>query len=536
MSVDRLVEKVDIFISGHDLAKVHTFNMTDAFAVLYAHDRTKNVLTKLGTTEIVRDNRSPNWTTIFTMDYNFEIIQNMVIRVFQEEGGKPTTDENRHSIIGESTFRLSDLMCASCQKLSLGVKHSSRGDQGTVQVRAEPKTNTRDLLCVTFAGQKLANKDGFFGRSDPYLVVSRLNEDSSWTVVWKSYRVDNNLNPRWIPVKIPMGVLCNGDIDRPLRVEIFDYDENSSHDTMGIVETSVRGMITSNGSALPVIETAKKGKKGYTNSGTLTCSQCVIEEHPSFSDFIVGGCELSLIVAIDFTGSNGDPKMPQSLHYVDTTGVAKNQYQEAILSVGTIVEAYDTDKKFPVYGFGARCRQPNGEYSQVQHCFPVFGGGFEVDGVSGILQAYQAGVQNVMFSGPTLFAPLITNAITHTASMGCSQSNQKYNILLILTDGVINDMDATKAAIIQASTQPMSIIIIGVGNADFSEMRDLDSDGKMLSYGGKTATRDIVQFVSYKECAARGASELSQQVLAEIPNQVLQYFQQNRIKPNPKKA
>ena len=449
MSVDRLVEKIDLFISAHELAKVHTFNLTDAFAVVYLHDRQRNVLTKIGTTEIIRDNRSPTWATIFTMDYMFESIQNLVVRVFQEEGGKPTSDESRHSLIGESQFRLSDLMCAPSQKLSLSVRHSSRGDQGTVHVRAEPKTNTRDIFCVTFAGHKLANKDGWFGRSDPYIVISRLNEDNTWSVVWKSVRIDNNLNPKWAPVKIPMGSLCNGDIDRPLKIEIFDYDENSSHDTMGIVETSVRGMVSSNGSPFNVIETKKKGQKGYTNSGTLTCSNCMIEQHPSFTDFIMGGCEVSLIVAIDFTGSNGDPKTPQSLHYIDPSGVNKNQYEQAILSVGNIIEAYDTDKKYPVYGFGARCRQANGEYSGVQHCFPVYGGGFEVNGVSGIIQAYTDGVHNVMFSGPTLFAPLITNAMNHTAAAGCNQSNQKYNVLLILTDGVINDMDATKAALIQ---------------------------------------------------------------------------------------
>jgi hypothetical protein len=33
---------------------------------------------------------------------------------------------------------------------------------------------------------------------------------------------------------------------------------------------------------------------------------------------------------------------------------------------------------------------------------------------------------------------------------------------------MINDMDATKAAIVEASVQPMSIIIVGVGSADFA--------------------------------------------------------------------
>ena len=49
----------------------------------------------------------------------------------------------------------------------------------------------------------------------------------------------------------------------------------------------------------------------------------------------------------------------------------------------------------------------------------------------------------------------------------------------MLTDGVLSDMGATKQAIVRASKLPMSIIIVGVGNADFSSMNQLDSDDKL---------------------------------------------------------
>jgi hypothetical protein len=46
-------------------------------------------------------------------------------------------------------------------------------DSGKVNVRGEILTNCRDLLVVTFSGNKLANKDGMFGTSDPFLEISR---------------------------------------------------------------------------------------------------------------------------------------------------------------------------------------------------------------------------------------------------------------------------------------------------------------------------------------------------------------------------
>ncbi len=77
---------------------------------------------------------------------------------------------------------------------------------------------------------------------------------------------------------------------------------------------------------------------------------------------------------------------------------------------------------------------------------------------------------------------------------------QSYYVLLILTDGVISDMPATRDAIVYASTLPMSLIIVGVGNADFTAMNVLDGDdGVLKGTRGNPVRRDIVQFVPYRE-------------------------------------
>lgn len=51
---------------------------------------------------------------------------------------------------------------------------------------------------------------------------------------------------------------------------------------------------------------------------------------------------------------------------------------------------------------------------------------------------------------------------------------QAYLILLIITDGEITDMSDTIHEIVSASYLPMSIVIVGVGPADFSKMDILD--------------------------------------------------------------
>lgn len=51
------------------------------------------------------------------------------------------------------------------------------------------------------------------------------------------------------------------------------------------------------------------------------------------------GCDCHLQVGVDFTGSNGDPRSPDSLHYISPNGV--NEYLTAIWSVGVVVQDYD---------------------------------------------------------------------------------------------------------------------------------------------------------------------------------------------------
>lgn len=76
----------------------------------------------------------------------------------------------------------------------------------------------------------------------------------------------------------------------------------------------------------------------------------------------------------------------------------------------------------------------------------------------------------------------------------------QYFILLIITDGEITDLDQTRQAIVNASNLPMSIIIVGVGEANFKAMEFLDGDsGVLKSVTGEPAARDIVQFVPFQQ-------------------------------------
>ena len=95
-----------------------------------------------------------------------------------------------------------------------------------------------------------------------------------------------------------------------------------------------------------------------------------------------------MVVAIDFTASNGLPTDASSLHYNSTVAGELNPYQQAIQAVGEVLEPYDSDKMYPVYGFGAKLQDRNGRFTNpTQHCFPIYAGERnEVAGITGIQQ------------------------------------------------------------------------------------------------------------------------------------------------------
>ncbi len=105
-------------------------------------------------------------------------------------------------------------------------------------------------------------------------------------------------------------------------------------------------------------------------------------------------------------------------------------------------------------------------------------------------------------------------------------------VLSSLSVGIINDLESTIDSIVSAADLPLSILIVGVGNADFSQMEALDSDKRKLRSRGRIARRDIVQFVAMRDFMVGGqltpdaGAAVSRALLAEVPGQLLSYMEQ----------
>ena len=120
-------------------------------------------------------------------------------------------------------------------------------------------------------------------------------------------------------------------------------------------------------------------------------------------------------------------------------------------------------------------------------------------------------------------------------ALNVNQMNQKYHILLIMTDGIINDMQKSIDEIVRGSELPISIIIVGVGDTDFTSMKVLDADEEAIYSTAyrKYMSADIVQFVPYDQFKGN-PHLLAKEILYEVPGQLLNFMRKNNINPFPR--
>ncbi|PIA39445.1 hypothetical protein AQUCO_02600118v1, partial [Aquilegia coerulea] len=531
-----LFTPLELSLSASKLLDRDILSKSDPMAVGYVK-RKDGTLEEFGRTEVIMNTLNPVWIGKFSIAYQFEIVQPLVFRVYDVDTKfhnlpVESLKLKEQEFLGEATCVLSQIVTKQNKTLALKLQrkdgHGAIIDLGSLTVHAEEAISSRQAFEMIFHCTQLENND-LFSKSDPFLRISKIVEGGNVIPICKTEVVKDNLNPIWKPICLTMQQF--GGKDNPLLIECFDFESSGNHKLIGKLQKSVADLeilYQEKAGANFLKASSVRHDHMKTLKGQLFVDEFCEKTMYSFLDYISSGFELNFMVAVDFTASNGNPRLPDSLHYIDLSG-RLNAYQQAIFEVGELIQFYDSDKHFPAWGFGGRTTDGG-----LSHCFNLNGSPSEseVDGVNGILSAYSNALHRVALAGPTLFGRVINKA-AQIASQTVSDNQRKYNVLLIITDGVLTDLQETKNALVKASDLPLSVLIVGVGGADFKEMEILDADnGKRLeSSTGRIATRDIVQFVPMREVHG-GQISIIQALLQELPGQFLTYMRSRNIVPH----
>ncbi|XP_053772100.1 copine-2 isoform X4 [Desmodus rotundus] len=456
--------KVELSVSGQNLLDRDVTSKSDPFCVLFTENDGRWI--EYDRTETAVNNLNPAFSKKFVLDYHFEEVQKLKFALFDQD--KSSTQLEEHDFLGQFSCSLGVIVSSKKITRPLLLMNDKPAGKGLITVAAQELSDNR-VITLSLAGRKLDKKD-LFGKSDPFLEFYKPGHDGKWMLVHRTEVIKYTLDPVWKPFTVPLVSLCDGDMEKPIQVMCYDYDNDGGHDFIGEFQTSVSQMYEARDGVPLEFECInpkkQRKKKNYKNSGIIILRSCKINRDYSFLDYILGGCQLMFTVSHEFA-INFNPTNP--------------------------------------------------------FC----------SGVDGIAQAYSACLPHIRFYGPTNFSPIINHVARFAAQATQQPTATQYFILLIITDGVISDMEETRHAVVQASKLPMSIIIVGVGNADFAAMEFLDGDSRMLrSHTGEEAARDIVQFVPFREFRSAAKETLAKAVLAELPQQVVQYFKHKNLPPS----
>ena len=180
MDINMQCEQICLFFSAANLP--HMPGTTDAFVSIHQRNNVTGSLSQIGFSEVVMDSINPHWTTHVTVDYIFESIQEIVVKVYHKHKYTAVSDSSTHQFLGMYSFTESALMMQPGQKL---VGNLTEGQKiGKITIRGESVTATRDVLTCSFAGKNLAKKNGLgiFSKSDPFVQISRKYDDNTFGV------------------------------------------------------------------------------------------------------------------------------------------------------------------------------------------------------------------------------------------------------------------------------------------------------------------------------------------------------------------
>ncbi|CAI5673859.1 unnamed protein product [Oreochromis niloticus] len=298
------VTKVELTVSCENLLDKDVGSKSDPLCVLLMNSSDSQWY-EVGRTEKVQNCLSPKFAKKFVVDYYFEIVQKLKFGVYDIDN--KTIDLTDDDFLGELECTLGQVVSSKKLTRPLVLKNKSPAGKGTITINAEEIKDNR-VVNFEVAARKLDNKD-LFGKSDPYLEFYKQTE-TGWQLAHRTEVVKNNLNPTWRPFRIPLQSLCGGDMEKPIKVECYDYDNDGSHDLIGVFETTMKRLQEASHTSPAEFECInskkKQKKKGYKNSGVVSVKLCQVVKEYTFLDYIMGGCQINFTVP---TGIPGHPSL-----------------------------------------------------------------------------------------------------------------------------------------------------------------------------------------------------------------------------------
>lgn len=469
-------------------------------------------------TEIIANQQNPEFKKAIPINFIFEITQTLEISVFDTSNPDPDA-------IDWIKITLADIIGSVHQTLTIKLLSRNINSRAEMIIHAFRPKNSHMYASIQLEGSHLTKPKtkclSLFAKANPYLAFSSKNEfTEQFEEKHRTNVIKNSTNPKWMGFKIPLSVLCNGSKDAPIKIDYYSEGTKGSQ-LLGTVSTTFDKIEKKQRHVL--IDENKARIAGFLKPMFAATSNDF-----EVVDYLFSGEQLNLFVAVDLTSSNKDPSDPNSLHY--RTSVKKSIYEEVFTEVCDSILKFNYEKKIHAIGFGAQPKYPKLQTKSVQHYFPLSGDEFEVRHIEGLLAAYNIALKNVSLQGPPWIHQIIQNVGKEIANYGSNM----YNVLVIITDGEIYDKNQTVSAMVDLCDLPLSMIIIGVGNEKFDQLKILNDEQDIVedAYKKKKLTRPFLKFIHYDDKEyKRNIKLLNKDVMTAIGEQFIDYKMMKNLLP-----
>jgi len=253
-------------ICFRDLTDLDFMSISDPMCVLFEKRDGKWV--EIGRTEVILNNLNPDWEKKFDVDYTPGKEQQLKFEVWDSDSSSKKL--KKHDFLGRLETNLETLLAAPNNQYVSVMKTGPSKKGKFIIVSEEVNSNLRDRMMLQLNAKNLDKKDTF-GKSDPYFILSKYAGAGTLVTVVRSDHVMNTTKPEWRSMNLALRDVCNGDMRRRLRIDVYDWDENGKHDLIGGFDATLEQISTNFQNKVPFdcINPKKTSSKSYRNSGQV---------------------------------------------------------------------------------------------------------------------------------------------------------------------------------------------------------------------------------------------------------------------------
>ena len=260
---------IELSVHCTNLKDKDVFSKSDPVCLLL--EKYQNRWIEIGRTEMIMNDLNPRWTKKFNVVFDPQSPKQLKFEIYDWDNQSRKT--NRQDYLGYAEISLGTVLSSPGKQLTSSLKN---GGGGKITILAEEiNSSLREQVRIQFEAHRLDKMD-FLGSSDPYYTLSKKMSNGQWALVYKSEVIDNNCNPRWSMMSKSIAELCNGDYQRELKIEVFDYDSTSKDDVIGEFTTNLQSLKNAIHcqTRYEVVNPQKlRSKRGYKHSGTVPVKQ-----------------------------------------------------------------------------------------------------------------------------------------------------------------------------------------------------------------------------------------------------------------------